>query len=194
MSIAELFFTFFYIGLFTIGGGMVAITLMQQSLVDRGIITAAEFFNMVAVSESTPGPLGINMATYVGYRLYGIPGGIIATAGEVLPSIIVILLIARFLTKFNQNPFVKGALSFLRPVTTGLVLVPVVQIFLLTLVNVPASLSVLSSPAGWMELFRWVNLAAYAVFTFALLKFDLHPVFVIAAGAAFGILRGLAAG
>ena len=92
MSIFALFCTFFYIGLFTIGGGVVALTLMQQTIVDRGIIDSQTFYNMVAISESTPGPLGINMATYIGYNLYGVPGGIIATAGEVLPSLICINL------------------------------------------------------------------------------------------------------
>ena len=92
MSLFELFCTFFYIGLFTIGGGIVAITLMQQTIVQRGLITEDQFYNMVAISESTPGPLGTNMATYIGYNLYGIPGGIITTIGEVLPSLIIMQL------------------------------------------------------------------------------------------------------
>ena len=88
MTILQLFCTFFYIGLFTIGGGVVALTLMQQTIVEPGLIDSETFYNMVAISESTPGPLGINMATYIGYNLYGIPGGVIATIGEVLPSLI----------------------------------------------------------------------------------------------------------
>ena len=90
MTLLELFGTFFYIGLFTIGGGVVAITLMQQTIVSKGIISLDQFYNMVAISESTPGPLGTNMATYIGYKLYGVPGALVTTIGEALPSIIII--------------------------------------------------------------------------------------------------------
>ncbi len=188
MSLLQLAFTFFYIGLFTIGGGVVAITLMQQSIVSAGLISQEQFFNMVAVSESTPGPLGINMATYIGYELYGIPGALVVTSAQVLPSIIIILIIARFLKSFNDNPFVKGSLAFLRPVTTGLILVPVVQVIMFTLINKPESLSAFTSLETWKGLFNWTSLAAYAVFTFLLFKVKLHPIFVIILGAVFGII------
>ena len=188
MSLLQLAFTFFYIGLFTIGGGQVAITLMQQSIVSSGLISQAQFYNMVAISESTPGPIGINMATYIGYELYGIPGALIVTAAQVLPSIIIILIIARFLKSFNDNPYVKGALAFLRPVTTGLILVPVVQVIMFTLINKPESLSLLQTIDGWKGLFNWVCIAAYAVFVFLLFKIKLHPILVIVLGAVFGIV------
>lgn len=188
MSLLQLALTFFSIGLFTIGGGQVAITLMQQSLVSTGIISQAQFYNMVAISESTPGPIGINMATYIGYELYGVPGALIVTSAQVLPSIIIILIIARFLKSFNDNPFVKGSLAFLRPITTGLILVPVVQVILFTLINVPDSVSVLTTLEGWKGLFNWTSLAAYAVFVFLLFKPKLHPILIILLGAVFGIV------
>ena len=96
MTLWSLFWLFFYIGLFTIGGGQVAITLMYQALVDKGIIDAELFYNMLAVSESTPGPIGINMATYLGTEMFGVWGGIITTLGTVAPSVIVILIIAPY--------------------------------------------------------------------------------------------------
>ena len=188
MSLLQLAFTFFYIGLFTIGGGQVAITLMQQSIVSSGLISQAQFYNMVAISESTPGPIGINMATYIGYELYGIPGALIVTAAQVLPSIIIILIIARFLKSFNDNPYVKGALTFLRPVTTGLILVPVVQVIMFTLINKPETLRLLQTIDGWKGLFNWVCIAAYAIFVFLLFKIKLHPILVIVLGAVFGIV------
>ena len=193
MSLFMLFCTFFYIGLFTIGGGVVALTLMQQTIVDKGLIDSATFYNMVAISESTPGPLGINMATYIGYKLYGVPGGLIATAGEVLPSLICIMIIAGFLKKFSDNVYVKGTLAFLRPVSTGLVLLPFLQIFVFALLNLPeagtgAWKTVFSSLESFLSLFQLVNLAAYALFTFMFFKFKLHPIFIIAAGAVFGII------
>lgn len=188
MSLLQLAFTFFYIGLFTIGGGQVAITLMQQSLVSTGVISQELFYNMVAISESTPGPIGINMATYIGYELYGVPGGLIVTGAQVLPSIITILIIARFMKSFSNNPFVKGALAFLRPVTTGLILVPVIQVIMFTLINPPESLSVLTTLEGWKEFFNLIPIAGYAVFAFMLFKLKAHPILVIICGAVFGIV------
>lgn len=188
MSLFQLFCTFFYIGLFTIGGGIVALTLMQQTIVAQGLITEAQFYNMVAISESTPGPLGTNMATFIGYNMYGVWGGFVATMGEVLPSLIIIMIIARFMTKMHENPLVKGSLAFLRPVTTGLVLVPVVQVFIYAIMNIPEQWSVLTTLEGWKGLFDWVNFAAYAVFAFLLFKFKLHPILLIVLGAAFGII------
>ena len=188
MSLFYLACIFFYIGLFTIGGGMVAITLMQQTIVAKGLISTEQFYNMVAISESTPGPLGTNMATYIGYTLYGVHGGIIATLAEVLPSIIIIIVIAHFLKKFNQNVYVKGALAFLRPITTGLILGPAIHIFVFAIVNVPESIQVLSTVEGWIGLFNWIDLAAYSLFVFLLLKYKLHPIILLGLGAILGII------
>lgn len=188
MSLLELAFSFFYVGLFTIGGGIVGLTLLQQTFVDTGIISLEDFYNMVAISESTPGPLGTNMATYIGYKFYGISGGIVATLSEALPSIIIILIIAHFLQKFNQNQYVKGALSFLRPITTGLILVPVIQICLHTLIVVPEEIRSIVTLQGLKEFFNWINIIAYSAFVFLLFKFKMHPIVVIGLGAIFGIV------
>lgn len=187
MSYLQLFLTFFYIGLFTIGGGVVAITLMQQAVVDKGIISADQFYNMIAISESTPGPLGSNMATYIGFSQHGILGAVVATLAEALPSIIIILIIAHFLEKFHKNPLVKGALGFLRPVTTGLVLVPALQIFIYAVMNLPEDFAVLKQISEWKNLFNWMNLAVYELFAVLLFKFKLHPILIILMGAVFGM-------
>ena len=105
-----------------------------------------------------------------------------------LPSIIIILIVARFLQKFHENQFVKGSLAFLRPVTTGLILVPVVQIIMFTLINVPEQLNVLLTLAGWKDLFEWISLAFYGVCVFLLLKFKAHPIIIIVLGAIFGVI------
>ena len=188
MSLLQLAFTFFYIGLFTIGGGQVAITLMQQAIVSAGIISQEQFYNMIAISESTPGPIGINMATYIGYELYGVPGALAVTGAQVLPSIIIILIIARFLKSFKDKLYVKGSLAFIRPVTTGLILDPVVQVIMYTLINVPESLSVLKTLEGWKNLFNPIPIAGYAVFVFLLFKIKAHPILVIILGAIFGMI------
>jgi len=188
MSFFQLFYTFFYIGLFTIGGGVVAITLMQQAVVDKGIISSEQFYNMIAISESTPGPLGTNMATYIGFNQQGVLGAFVATFAEALPSVIIILIIAHFLVKFNQNPYVKGSLAFLRPVTTGLILVPGLQIFIFAVLNLPENIGVLKDIAEWKNLFNWMNLAMYELFAVLLFKFKLHPFFIIVMGAVFGMI------
>ena len=116
MTLLNLLWTFFLIGLFTIGGGQVAITLMYQPLVDGGYLDAAEFYNMVAVSESTPGPIGINMATYIGCKFYGVLGGVAVTFATVLPSFIIILIIARFFEKYFKNFLISQFLGRLNEV------------------------------------------------------------------------------
>ena len=186
MTLFSLFCTFFYIGLFTIGGGLVAITLMQETLVDTGIISTETFYNMIAISESTPGPLGINMATFIGYNLYGIPGALITTFGEVLPSIVCIIIIAKFLQAFNKKLGVQNVMKMLRPASTGIIFVAAVNVFISALVNVPASFS----DFEFIKLFNWIYLSGYGVFTFLLFKYKLHPIWVVILGAVFGIIVG----
>ncbi len=188
ISLFELFWIFFYIGLFTVGGGLVAITLMQQTLVTRGLISADTFFNMVAISQSTPGPVGVNMATYIGTHFYGPLGGIITTMGEIMPSIIIIIVISILFKKFMNKPVIQSAFSMLRPTTTGIVLVAAAQIFLLAIVNVPQSPSVLLTAEGWKNLINIPSFIFYLFGLFILFKTKLHPVLLVAMGAVFGIL------
>ena len=138
MTLLQLMLTFFYVGLFTIGGGLVAITLMYGTIVEGGLISSEQFYNMVAISESTPGPIGINMATYIGYELYGVAGGIATTVATVLPSLIIITIIAKYFNRFQDKPLVKAAFTGLRPATSGMVLVAAVQVFIIAILNVPA--------------------------------------------------------
>lgn len=188
VSLIELFFIFFYVGLFTIGGGLVAITLMEETIVSRGLISPEQFYNMVAISESTPGPIGVNMATYIGYNLHGISGAIITSIGEILPSLICILIIAKFLKSFQQKPIVQSVFLVLRPATTGLIFVAAVQIFLIALVNVPSDFSVFKEVSGWTNLFNWKSLYFYVIAVFVLFKIKVHPILLLASGAVFGIL------
>lgn len=187
VSLLELFFIFFYIGTFTIGGGLVAISMMKQLIVDRGLMDAETFVNMVAVSESTPGPIGINMATYIGNKFYGIPGGIVTTAGQVLPSLICILIIAKLFAKFHEKPVVNSAFLTLRPATAGLVLIATLQILEVALFNVPITFSALSSTPV-IEIFRWKSMIVYGISLILLYKFKVHPLWLVLIGAVFGIL------
>lgn len=189
-GLLALFFIFFYVGLFTIGGGLVAITLMQQIIVDRfNLIDVTMFYNMVAVSESTPGPIGINMATYIGTQLYGAGGGIITTLGVVMPSLIVIVLIAKFFLGFEQKPIVQKTFSIIRATVTGVIAVALARVFCVSVLVLPVSLSF---DKGLLPcLFAMVDIKAlffYAVSCILLFKAKMHPVLVIVLGAFFGVI------
>ena len=121
MIFLRLFFEFFKTGLFAVGGGLATLPFLEEMADKTGWFTRAQLVDMIAVGESTPGPIGVNMATYVGFTTAGIPGALVATTGLVAPSVIVILLIAVFLKNFRENPLVKGAFYGLRPASAGLI-------------------------------------------------------------------------
>lgn len=116
-----LILVFLYIGLFTIGGGMVAIPLIQQIVVERGWISLSDFFGMVAIAESTPGPIGINIATYVGFDQFGIPGAIVATISFIIPSFVIVSLLSDLLKKYRYSPIVKNWFLYLKASIIGLI-------------------------------------------------------------------------
>ena len=121
MILLKLFFEFFKAGLFAVGGGMATIPFLMDMADNTGWFTRAQLADMVAVSESTPGPIGVNMSTYVGFTTAGIPGALIATLGLVTPSVILILLIARVLQQFRRNRYVENGFYGLRPASAGLI-------------------------------------------------------------------------
>ena len=172
MTLLELLWTFFYIGLFTIGGGQVAITLMYEPLVGGGLISGEQFYNMVAVSESTPGPIGINMATYVGCELCGVMGGILVTFATVLPSLVIIIVIAKFFDKYQEKPLVKSVFTCIRPVSAGLIAVAAYEVLKISLI----------------QPFSFVRLGIYLVAFSLLMIKKMSPIFVMILGAVAGIL------
>lgn len=129
MIFLKLFWAFFKTGLFAVGGGMATIPFLYEMSDSTGWFTHNDLANMIAVSESTPGPIGVNMATYVGYVTgcneggigFGILGAVIATLGLIMPAIIIILIIALFLKSFKDNKYLNSAFYGLRPASTGLI-------------------------------------------------------------------------
>ena len=121
MIYASLFAMFFRIGLFSFGGGLAMLPLIFQSVQDFGMMTAAEFSDLVALSQVTPGPIAVNAATYVGFNGAGIPGALAATLGVSLPSFILILIVVKFLERFQESKGIQGAFLGIRPVTVGLI-------------------------------------------------------------------------
>lgn len=121
MMFLQLFWEFFKVGLFAVGGGLATIPFLESMGSATGWFTPADLTTMIAVSESTPGPIGVNMATYVGFQVGSIPGAVIATLGLITPSIIVILIISGFLQKFRQSKTVDSVFYGLRPASTALI-------------------------------------------------------------------------
>ena len=121
MIYLQLFYEFFKTGLFAVGGGLATIPFLSAMTDKYTWFTKAQLADMIAVAESTPGPIGVNTATFAGYNAAGIPGAIIATLSLVLPSYIIILAISKALQKFRDNKYVNDAFTGLRPAATGLI-------------------------------------------------------------------------
>lgn len=126
-ELLQVFFEFFKIGLFAVGGGPATIPFLIDLSDKTDWYTMEELTNMIAISESTPGPIGLNMATYVGFHTLGIFGGLVSSIGLTLPSVVVIILIAKFLNNFNENPYVKNAFWGIRPAVTALIFAAVLS-------------------------------------------------------------------
>ena len=183
----RLFIEYFKTGLFAVGGGMATLPFLSDIADKTGWYTHAQLADMIAVSESTPGPIGINMATYVGYTVGGVLGSLIGCIAIITPSIIVILDISKFLDRFKENPYVQHAFYGLRPASAGLIAaagIGVVKIALLNLEAFQAS----GSAAALINLPSLILAALLLVVTnFGKLK-KLHPVVFIAASAVIGIV------
>lgn len=128
MLCLRLFFEFCKVGLFSVGGGLATIPFLTDMGERTGWFTSGQLADMIAISESTPGPMGVNMATYVGFTTAGLPGGVVATLGLVFPSIIVILIIAKFLQKFRQSRVVDGVFYGLRAASVALITAALLQV------------------------------------------------------------------
>ena len=171
-------------GLFSVGGGLATLPFLYEMASNTGWFTHADVADMIAVSESTPGAIGINMSTYAGFKTDGIPGGIMATLGLALPSVIIILIIARFLAKFRKNPLVEGAFYGLRPASIAMITVAGLNVAKISLLNLPAW--EISHAVG--DLFVWKALALGVVLFIAQKKMKWHPVIFIAISAVVGIV------
>ena len=184
MILLRLFYEFFKTGLFAVGGGMATIPFLQNIGATTGWFTDADLTTMIAVSESTPGPIGVNMATYVGFTCAGLPGAVVSTLGLITPSIIIIIIIAGMLKKFRQSKLVDDVFYGLRPASTALItsagLSVALSIFILVGGTETHTFSV-----NWMSLI----LAALVFIGMRVPKLKkLHPIVFIGVSALIGIL------
>lgn len=183
MMYLRLFYEFFKTGLFAVGGGLATLPFLYDLSDRTGWFSRAQLANMIAVSESTPGPIGVNMATYVGYVTGGIPGAVVATLGLICPSLIIILIIAAFLKAFRDNRYVNAVFYGLRPASTAMVASAGIGVVLLALVNEGAS---------GLAVVNW-KAAALAVAILVLTRWvpkvkKLHPIVFILLSAVVGVV------
>lgn len=184
MILLQLFFEFAKTGAFAVGGGMATIPFLQDIGARTGWFTNADLTTMIAVSESTPGPIGINMATYVGYQTAGIPGAVVASLGLLFPGLIIITIVASVLQKFRQSKTVEAVFSGLRPASMALIVAA----------GLSVALSVLVTVGGTTEhtfAVHWPALILAVAIFFAMqnkkLK-KLHPIAFIAISAVIGVV------
>ena len=183
MIFLQLFYEFFKTGLFAVGGGLATLPFLEDISQRTGWFTSAQLADMLAISESTPGPIGVNMATYVGFETAGILGALCATAGLVMPSVIIIVLVSKVLEKFRTNTYVEAAFYGLRPASVAMVASAGIGVAMTTLLNLTASgFAVLR----WRELVLAAVILALTNFVPKVKKF--HPIVFIALAAAVGII------
>ena len=178
MILLELFWVFFLIGAFTFGGGYAMIAMIQQQVVSRGWMTTERLIDFVAIAESTPGPIAVNMATFVGTELGGIWGAACATLGVVLPSFVVILIVARCYQAFRRSKWMQGIMSGLKPAVVGLIAGAALTV----------AVAIFAPADGNVSWIWWVLLAVMLGVAFKWKK--LHPIVIICVCALAGIALG----
>ena len=183
-----LFLTFFKIGAFTFGGGYAMLPFIQQEVLKHQWVPESDLINFIAISESTPGPFAVNMATYIGSQVggdYGVWGSILgsacATLGVVVPSFIVILIVARFYEKYKQSRIVKGCMSGLKPAVVGLIGAAILSVVAEVLFPAGVSATAFTSPDFY------VSLGIFALTCTLAFRKKVHPIWLILLSAAIGI-------
>lgn len=174
----ELAVVFFLIGLFCFGGGYGILPFIQGEVINRGWMSTQEFINIIAVSESTPGPLGINVATYVGFKMGGIMGALCATLGLILPAFVLVLAASRLLRTQKGAALWNRCTVGIRPVVVGLILFAAYNI---------AKTELIASAAGSIAI-QWNAVLLAIIGFFGVYKFKLHPVLLIGAAAILGAI------
>lgn len=188
VSLLTLFLTFFKIGAFTFGGGYAMLPFIRQEVLNNNWIDEAAFVNMVGISESSPGPFAINIATFIGMDKAGWLGAAVSTLGVVLPSFIIILIVAQFYLKFKESRIVSGLMSGLKPAAVGLIAAAVISMVWEVLFPAEFSWNVFAGAQ------IYVSLVIAGIGLFLLLKMKKHPILIICVSAVLGIGAGYAFG
>lgn len=185
MLLLELFGRFLLVGLFAVGGGLATLPFLTEMGEATGWFGTAEISNMVAISESTPGPLGINMATYVGYHVSGVAGSLCAVIGLVLPSVIIIMIISRVLLKFRDSKYVNNAFYGLRAASLGLITAACLGVAKIAMFNS----EVFSETGNFIQAVDYKSIILCVLLFVGIKLFKkVHPIVFIAVAAVAGIV------
>ena len=187
MILLTLYWEYFKVGLFAVGGGLATLPFLAALGEKTGWFTQQKLADMLAVSESTPGPIGVNMATYVGYTTAGVPGAVIATLGLITPSIMIILIVATVLEKFRKNKYVDSAFYGIRPASTAMITSALIGLLALCLFGAGSFMKIFTEGIS-INYKAWILFAALLVLTNIKKLKDLHPLVFIAASAVIGII------
>lgn len=181
--LVQLMGVFFKIGLFTLGGGLAILPMIRSEMLAHGWMSESEFLDILAIAEMTPGPMSVNAATFVGYRLAGVPGSLAATLSLVLPSLLVVCLFGAWWQRHRKDPASVRVLSLLRPVIAGLVLAAALSLF-------AASVLPATTDGGWLggREIDWRGLVVFAGVLVATWRYQVHPVAALACGGLAGFL------
>lgn len=184
-DLLSLFLNFFYIGAFAFGGGYAMIPMFQDLVLEHGWMTIGQFTDMIAISQMTPGPIAINMATYIGYQTAGVAGSLVSTLAVCLPSFILVTLLINFVMKFEEHRIIQSIFSVLRPVVAGLIGAAAYLIAInSTLINTVA----LREGASILQVLDPLSIALAAAIIFAIYKFKRHPILYIALAGIVGAI------
>jgi chromate transporter len=191
----KLFYTFMFIGLVTFGGGYAMVPLFQKYIVDSGWISSSMLSDMIGIAQMTPGPFSVNTATFVGMKMGGIWAAVVATVGIMVPSFVIVVLVAKAFDAFKESKYVKNALYGLRPVVTGMIAASALTIGIETFLNSGAVgqglQSITSLSAGLSYIAQVVNFKTILIFAIVFIGskyLKAHPILMIGISAGLGIL------
>lgn len=184
MELLYIIYEFFLTGLFAVGGGLATIPFLQNMVVKYGWFTMDTLSTMIAVGEATPGPIGVNMATYVGFVTYGLSGAIAATLSLVAPSVIVVCIISKMLDKFKNSAYVQSFFYGLRPAVVAFIISATLGIFTMTLLNLDS----FSVSGNILDLINYKSLIIYIAYLIVDKYKKLNPILIIVSCAIIGIL------
>lgn len=184
MIYLKLYLEFFKIGLFSVGGGLATLPFLQQLVDKYDWITSEQLLNMIAISESTPGPIGINTATFVGHTTAGVLGSIIASIGIVTPSIIIIIVIAHYFTKFSEKSMVKAGFYGIRPAVAGLIGAAGFEVAKIALLNIDKYINT----NNILAIFDVKGIILFVVMLYLINKYKKHPILYLIGAAVIGII------
>lgn len=183
-GLLRLAFEFFKTGLFAVGGGLATLPFLYAMGAATGWFSAQDVANMIAISESTPGPMGVNMATYVGFSSFGLPGALIGPLALVFPSVVIIIIISKILNKFKESKMVQDVFYGLRPASTGLIIAAGLGVAKIALLH----LDQFEITKNLGDLLNYKAILLALVIYLIMKKKDLHPILMVVASAIVGIV------